>query len=435
MSEHTTSTASGNPDRPHDDEDISSRAFWSTTAEEREKTFARLRERGTVTWHPPMEDSLLDDPEDFGFWAVTTYDGLVEVTRRNEDFLSGPGILMESAPAEFVEAAQSIIAMDPPRHTKMRKLVSAAFTPKQMRRINDRIEANARKVVDNLVAVAEAGGGTVEFVAECAELLPMHNINDMMGVPEGDRQEANREMKVLVGWHDPELVGDTQEEVLGRMFQAIVSTHQLCTRLADERRQDPQDDLITALVQAEVDGEHLSDEDVAAFFCLLTIAGTDTTRQSTSHGLRALTDHPDQRAWLLADLEGRIPTAVEEIVRWATPIMTFRRTASRDLEFRGARITAGDKVVMFYSSANRDAARIDRPHELDLSRHPNPHVSFGGGGIHHCLGNQLARFQLRALFTELLTRVPAITAGEPELMPGNFFHVVKRMPAYVRGRR
>ncbi|MCD2189744.1 cytochrome P450 [Actinomycetospora soli] len=431
MTQHTTSTASGNPDRPHDVEDISSKAFWSATGEERERTFARLRARGTITWHPPMEDSLLDDPEDFGFWAVTTYDDLVEVTRRPDDFLSGPGILMESAPHEFVEAAQSIIGMDPPRHTKMRRLVSAAFTPKQMRRIDDRIAANARTVVDNLLERAEAGGGTAEFVAECAELLPMHNINDMMGVPDGDRQEANREMKVLVGWQDPELVGTTQEERLGRMFQAIVTTHQLCTRLANERREEPQDDLITALVEAEVDGEKLTDADIAAFFCLLTIAGTDTTRQSTSHGLRALTDHPDQRAWLLEDLENRVAPAVEEIVRWATPIMTFRRTAARDLEFRGQQVTAGDKVVMFYSSANRDETRIERPHELDLSRHPNPHVSFGGGGIHHCLGNQLARFQLRALFTELLTRAPHIAAGEPELMPGNFFHVVKRMPAHL----
>ncbi|HEY2225208.1 cytochrome P450 [Actinomycetospora sp.] len=431
MSEHVTSTASGNPDRPRDHEDISSRAFWASTADEREKTFARLRERGTITWHAPFEDSLLDDPEDFGFWAVTTYDDLVEVTRRPDDFLSGPGILMESLPPELVESAQSIIAMDPPRHTKMRKLVAAAFTPKQMRRINDRIEANARKVVDNLVEKASAGEGTTEFVAECAELLPMHNINDMMGVPDGDRQEANREMKVLVGWNDPELVGHSQEERVGRMFQAIVSTHQLCLRLADERRREPQEDLITALVQAEVDGEQLADEDIAAFFCLLTIAGTDTTRQSTSHGLRALTDHPDQRQWLLDDLENRIQPAVEEFVRWTTPIMTFRRTASHDLEFRGQQITQGDKVVMVYSSANRDESRIDRAHELDLSRSPNPHISFGGGGIHHCLGNQLARFQLRALFTELLTRAPQITAGEPELMPGNFFHVVKRMPAYL----
>jgi cytochrome P450 len=157
------------------------------------------------------------------------------------------------------------------------------------------------------------------------------------------------------------------------------------------------------------------------------VAGNDTTRQSLAHGLRALTIHPDQRKWFMEDLEGRAQTAVEELVRWATPIATFRRTASRDCELDGVQITKGDKLIMFYSSANRDEQAIERPHELDLSRSPNPHISFGGGGIHHCLGNQLARMQLRALFIELLTRCPDIEAAEPELSPGSFFHVVKRM--------
>ena len=429
--QHRTRTASGVADRHHDELDLSSRAFWSTSADVREKTFALLRERDTISWHAPFEDQLLEDPDDHGFWAVTRYDDLVEVTKRHTDFLSGPGILMESLPAELVEAAQSIIAMDPPRHTKLRRIVASAFTPKQMRRISDRIAANARDVVDNLVAKAGEGGGSCDFVAECAELLPMHNINDIMGVPEGERQRAAWEMKVGTGWNDPELVGDTREEVLTRMFQAMVYMHGLASSLAEQRRHEPTDDLISALAAAEVDGERLTDDEIGAFFVLLTIAGNDTTRQATSHALRGLTDFPEQRAWLLADLEGRLPDAVEEFVRWATPIMTFRRTAARDLEFRGRTITAGDKVVMFYSSANRDPSRIERPEEFDLSRHPNPHISFGGGGIHHCLGMQLARTQLRMLFTELLTRVPQITGGEPVLMPGNFFHVVKRMDAHL----
>jgi cytochrome P450 len=428
MTESVTSFASGTPDRPHDEVDVSSKAFWSTTADERERAFAVLRERGTITWHPPFEDQLLEVPDDHGFWAVTRYDDLVEVTKRHDDFLSGPGILMENLPPELVEAGQSIIGMDPPRHTKLRRLVAAAFTPKQVRRIEDRIKANATTVVDNLLAKIDEGGGTTDFVAECAEPLPMHNINDIMGVPDGDRQQAAHEAKVGTGWNDPELVGEGREQVLGRLFQALTYIHGLASSLAAQRREEPTDDLITALARAEVDGQQLTDEEIGAFFVLLTIAGNDTTRQSTSHGLRALTTHPEQRAWLLEDLEGRMPDAVEELVRWATPIMTFRRTAARDLEFRGQQVTAGDKLVMFYSSANRDASRIERPHELDLSRHPNPHISFGGGGIHHCLGNQLARFQLRALFTELLSRAPDLGAGEPELMPGNFFHVVKRMP-------
>ena len=426
-----TRTASGNPDRAYDGADLSSQGFWSTTtADEREETFALLRRERPVTWHRPFEDQLLDDPDDFGFWAVVTYADLKEVTRRHEDFLSGPGILMESLPAEFTEAGQSIIAMDPPRHTLMRRLVSTAFTPKQMRRIEHRIGENARIVVDNLFAKAEAApDGVVDFVAECAALLPMHNICDIMGVPHGERERAAHEASVGVAWNDPEVTGATREERLGRMFEAFTYLHTMATTAVAERRKQPEDDLLTALAEAEVEGEQLTDHEIGSFFVLLNVAGNDTTRQSTSLGLKALCDFPDQRAWLLDDLEGRVQTAMEELVRWATPIMTFRRTAAHDTELHGQEITAGDKLVMFYSSANRDETAIDRPNELDLSRKPNPHISFGGGGIHQCLGNQLARYQLRALFTELLTRAPKIAyVDEPVIAPSNFFHQVKRMP-------
>ena len=424
-----TRHASGNPDRPYDEIDVSTKAFWSATMDEREETFALLRERRPISWQRPFEDQLLQVPDDYGYWAITTHRHLVEVTKRPADFLSGPGILMENVPAELVESAQSIIGMDPPRHGKLRRLMSAAFTPKQMRRIEDQIKANATKVVANLIEKAKTSpDGWVDFVGECGGLLPMHNFNDMMGVPDGQRQRATHESMVLTAWNDPEYTGETKEEVLTAMFNAIVHMHELATQTVTDRRENPRDDLFTSLAQAEVDGDRLTDHEIGSFFVLLTIAGNDTTRQSLAHGLRALTTHPDQRAWLLADLENRVQTAGEEMVRWATPIMTFRRTAARDCELDGVQITEGDKLVMFYSSANRDEAAIDRAHELDLSRHPNPHISFGGGGIHHCLGNQLARFQIRALFIELLTRCPDIVAGEPELMPGNFFHVVKRLP-------
>ncbi|OLT40039.1 cytochrome [Saccharomonospora sp. CUA-673] len=431
MTRNVTRTASGNPDRPYDEVDLSSRAFWSTTMHERDESFAVLRQHRPVTWHRPFEEQLLDDPDDHGFWAIVTYQDLVEVTQRHEDFLSGPGILMESLPAELVESAQSIIGMDPPRHTKLRRLVASAFTPKQMRRIEGRIRANATTVVDNLLERGREQGGEVDFVSECAALLPMHNINDIVGVPDGERQKAAHEAAVGTGWNDPELVGEGREQVLMRLYQALSYMNELVASLAEQRRREPADDLLTALVQAEVDGERLTDQEISAFFALLTIAGNDTTRQSTSHALKALTDYPQQRAWLTADFDHRIPGAVEEFVRWATPIMTFRRTAARDLEFRGQHITAGDKVVLFYSSANRDETVFDHPHTFDLSRDPNPHVGFGGGGIHHCLGNQLARTQLRALYAELLRRAPDIEAGEPQLMPGNFFHSVKRLPCQL----
>ena len=425
----STRYASGNPDRRHDEIDLSSRAFWSTTADEREKSFAVLRGRRPISWQRPFEGQLLDAPEDYGYWAVTTHRHLVEVTRRPQDFLSGPGFLLENLPAELVEAGQSLLGMDPPRHTQMRRLIVSAFTPKQMGRIEGQIKANATRVVDNLIAKANASpDGWVDFVAECGGPLPMHNFSDMMGLPDGVRQEAARQMMVFAAWGDPEYVGETKDEVLTTMFNVLVYMHELSKEIVADRRVNPRDDLFTALAQAEVDGEKLTDYEIGSFFVLLTTAGNDTTRQSLAHGLRALTTHPDQRAWLTDDLDGRIRTAAEEIVRWATPVMTFRRTASRDCELDGVRITEGDKLVMFYSSANRDDRAIDRPHDLDLSRDPNPHIAFGGGGIHHCLGNQLARSQIRALYTELLTRCPDIVAGEPELMPGNFFHVVKRMP-------
>jgi cytochrome P450 len=198
--------------------------------------------------------------------------------------------------------------------------------------------------------------------------------------------------------------------------------------LAAERREHPGDDLFSSLVNAEVDGDRLADADVAAFFVLLSVAGNDTTRQTISHGMKALTDFPDQRAWLLEDFDNRIGTAVEEFSRWACPVMTFRRTAATDFEVGGQLIRAGEKVVMFYSSGNWDTEVFDHPERLDLSRSPNPHVSFGGGGVHFCLGAHVGRAQLRAIFGELLRQLPDIQAGDPVYAPGNFIHGIRSMP-------
>ena len=410
-------------ERPYDPADVSSLEFWSGTAKDRERVFAELRAHRPISWHRPVKNGMFEDPNDQGFWAVVRHADLVEVTRRPGDFLSGEGITFESIPKELLDSAQGFIAMDPPRHTKIRRLLASAFTPKQLARIDTHIVGNARGIVDDI-----AGKGEIDFVAEVAALVPMHNICDMIGIPAEHRRTVAYESQFADGWRDPRLLQGS--EPLARLFQTIVTVRAIADELIAARRAQPQDDLMTSLVQAEVDGERLSDDEIMSFFVLLIIAGNDTTRQSIAHGMKALTDFPEQRAWLMEDLDGRLPMAVEEIIRWATPIMTFRRTAAHDTELGGQHITAGDKVIMFYSSANMDTEVFDHPEQLDLSRHPNKHVAFGGGGIHHCLGAQLARRQIAATFRELLTRLPDIhTVGEPELGNGNFVHTVMSMTA------
>lgn len=410
-------------ERPYDPADLSSSEFWAATAKDREKVFAELRANRPISWHRPVQNGMFEDPNDQGFWAVVRHADLVEVTRRPGDFLSGKGITFESIPPELLDAAQGFIAMDPPRHTKIRRLMAAAFTPKQLARIDDHIVANSRRIVDDI-----ADKGEVDFVTEVASLVPMNNICDMVGIPEEHRRTVAYESQFADGWRDPRLLQGA--EPLARLAQTVMTVHGIAHELIAARRSKPEDDLMTALVQAEVDGERFTDDDISSIFALLIIAGNDTTRQSISHGMKALTDFPEQRAWLMEDLDGRLPLAVEEIIRYATPIMTFRRTAAHDTELGGHHITEGDKVIMFYSSANMDTEVFDHPEQLNLSRSPNKHVAFGGGGIHHCLGAQLARRQITATFRELLTRLPDIHAtGEPELGTGNFFHTVVSMTA------
>jgi cytochrome P450 len=415
-------TATAAAARAYDPIDLSSRGFWSTTAQERESSFSVLRAQRPVSWHPPVEDALMTDPDDPGYWALTRRDDIVAVSRNNEVFLSGKGVIFENVPEELLEASQSFLAMDPPRHTFLRKLVSAAFTPRQVRRIEDSIKANAKTIVEEL----KAAGSGADFVEQCAKELPIRTLSDMVGIPESDRERVARAADAMVSWADPVyLNGRNPMEVL---VDAQMYIHQVAFALAAERRERPGDDLFSSLVNSEVDGDRLADADIAAFFVLLAVAANDTTRQTTSHALKALTDFPDQRAYLLEDFDNRIGTAIEEFIRWASPVMTFRRTAATDFEVGGQTIHSGEKVVMFYSSGNWDTEVFEHPERLDLSRSPNPHVGFGGGGVHFCLGAHVARAQLRAIFGELLRQLPHIQAGEPVYVPGNFIHGIRSMP-------
>lgn len=408
--------------RGYDPVDLSSRAFWSGTAAERERSFAVLRSERPVSWHPPVEDALLNDPDDPGFWAVTRHADIVTVSRTNDVFLSGKGVQFENIPEEMLETTQSFLAMDPPRHTKLRKLATAAFTPRQIRRIEDSIKANAAAIVAEL----KAAGSGADFVEYCAKELPLRTLADMVGVPDSERAQVAHAADALVSTNDPVYLNG--RDPMAVMGENIMYLHQVAGALAAQRRENPGDDLFSSLVNAEVDGDRLTDAEVSAYFVLLAVAGNDTTRQTASHALRALTDFPAQRAWLVDDFDRRIGTSVEEFIRYATPVMTFRRTAATDYELGGQTIRAGDKVAMFYASGDWDPQVFEEPDRLDLSRDPNPHLGFGGGGQHYCLGTHVARAQLRALFGELLRELPQIEAGEPEFLAGSFIHGIRALP-------
>ncbi|UCZ62489.1 cytochrome P450 [Mycolicibacterium phocaicum] len=361
-------------------------------------------------------------PEDIpGYWAVVKHEHISEVSKRSDVFISGQGVTFENLPPDVLRGSQSILAMDAPDHTSIRKLIRAAFTPRQVRRIDEQIQANAREIIDSIAAKGQA-----DFVKEVSAVLPMRTVCDMIGIDRDEQPRVAHAAEIITGWNDPEVRGGRDRaEALAEVGWYLTK---LGRRIAKERRAEPRDDLMSALANVEVDGEQLNDVEISAFFTLLCVAGTDTTRQTATHAVRALTDFPGQRAWLAADFENRIGTAVEEMLRWSSPVMTFKRTCVQDYELAGQPITAGEKVVMFYASGNWDSDVFDKPNQFDLSRSPNPHLGFGGGGAHFCLGNQVARSQLRALFRELFTRIPDFEAQEPDLLAGNFIHGIKSMP-------
>ena len=410
-------------DHPLGDTDLGSPDFWDQPAKVRDESFAILRKEAPLSRHKAPPD-LLDVAEydDRPYWAIVRYEDIRTVSRDPETFCSGQGTQFGDAPPEMLEASQSFLAMDAPRHTKLRKLVQSAFTPRQVKRIEDGIRANAARIVDE---AGPTGGG--DFVEMIAQQLPLITISDMIGVPEADREKVVKAADTLVTVIDPDVSGDRPlVEVLG---EALWTLTEFAQGLAAEREKSPKDDLMTELVQAEVDGDKLTHAEIAAFFVLLSVAGNDTTRHTTSHAMRALTEYRDQWEFLKEDPDERLPTGVEEFVRWATPVLTFRRTATKDVEMHGKTIAEGDKVVLFYHSGNRDEDAWDDPWKFDPTRDPNRHVGFGGGGPHFCLGASLARTQLRAIFTELMTKLPDIEAGEPEMYRGGaFIHGVKRMP-------
>ncbi len=387
---------------------------------DREAIFAKLRAEKPVSWHEEPEFEAF--PKGPGYWSLVTYADVMHVSRNPELFISGRGTNIPDMPPEVTEFLGSMINMDAPKHTKMRLIVNRGFTPRSVARIEESVRSLAKDIVDRV-----ADKGEVDFVTEIAAALPLEIICQMMGIPPADYQFVFENTNILLGAGDPEY-GATIEAAFTAGWQLWNYAQELGAEVL--KHPEDHDDITSALMHAEVEGERLTAAEYGSFFVLLVAAGNETTRNAISHGLKALTDHPDQRKIWQDDVDGVAPTAVEEIVRWATPVIHFRRTATEDTIINGQEIKAGDKVVLWYSSANRDETVFDDPYRFDVRRTPNEHLGFGGGGPHFCLGANLARREIRVVFEELFRRLPDIeVTGEPEMLLSPFIHGIKRMRA------
>ncbi|MEN3269508.1 cytochrome P450 [Pseudonocardia sp.] len=396
--------------------------FWTLPIAERAAAFAALREREPVPFFTEPEQSFL--PRGAGYWALTKLDDLLVASRNPAVFTSGKGSTsIADFPPEFIEFFGSMIGMDDPRHARLRRIVSRGFTPKRLSALTNEVEQTARSIVDDVIDAGEC-----DAVPAISARLPLKIVCDMMGVPESQYEFVYSRSNIILGASDPDYVPDADNFVTA-LLQAAGELADLMRDLGRLRTANPRDDVTSALVNAEVDGERLTPDELASFFILLVVAGNETTRNAISWGLQLLTDHPDQRAAWLADIDGVTPTAVEEIVRLASPVIFMRRTLASDAVLGGQQMSAGDKVLLFYWAANRDPAHFTDPDRFDVRRSPNPHVGFGGPGPHFCLGAHLARREMSVMFRELLTRVPDIHAtAPPERLRSMFINGIKRLP-------
>ena len=408
------------PDVPLSDIDLGTWNFWVLDDDLRDGAFATLRREAPISFHEPLDTPGVQGGA--GHWAVTRFEDVWYASRHPHIFSSSPSITINDANPDISEYFGSMIVMDDPRHLRLRNIVSRAFTPKVVARTEASVRDRARRLVENMIT--KHPDGTAEVVAELAGPLPLQVICDMMGIPEDDHQLMFHWTNVILGFGDKDIAQDYEEFV-----KVATDIGAYATALAEDRRAKPREDLTSALVQAEVDGEKLTSAEIASFFILLVVAGNETTRNAISHGVLALTRYPDERARWWADYETLAPTAVEEIVRWASPVIYMRRTLTEDCELSGTKMAAGDKATLWYCSANRDEDKFADPWTFDVGRSPNPHAGFGGGGAHFCLGANLARREISVLFEEMHRQMPDLAATEePARLLSPFIHGIKRLP-------
>jgi methyl-branched lipid omega-hydroxylase len=402
--------------------DLSDNTFWGLPLADRAAAFAQLRAQDRPRFFAEPEVPFSEVGP--GYYALVRHADIVEASRRPDVFCSGRGATsIADLPVEFNEYFGSMINMDAPRHARLRRIVSHAFSPRMVAKFEEDVRRAAASVVDDLLAT-----GPCDFVPHVAARLPLKIICDMMGIPDDQYDMVLANTNIILSGADPEFMSEDLNEAVTQLLTAGQALADLVTSLALARAQEPADDVVSALVTANIDGEQLTSAELASFFILLVVAGNETTRNALSHALMLLTAYPEQRALLLADMENRIGGAVEEIVRYASPVIFMRRTLTRDYTMNGQDYREGDKVVLFYYSANRDEAVFADPERFDITRSPNPHVGFGGAGPHFCLGSHLARRELTVMLRELLTRLPGITAGEPDRLLSSFINGIKRLP-------
>ncbi|MEV4168781.1 cytochrome P450 [Nonomuraea sp. NPDC049709] len=408
------------------DLDLSQIPFWGLPQAERMEAFRKLRELDRPAFVPEQTVPFIGGGP--GYHALVRHADVTEASRNAAVFSSEPcSNSIPDMPRWLSVYFGSMINMDDPRHARLRRIVSRAFTPRILSKMEEDLARAAREIVDRAI---EEGPG--DFVTQVAARLPVRVICDMMGIPPKFHDMVLRRTNVILGNADSEYTGIAPEfgrinvaRGLVRLLHAGFSLNRLAARLGDERRRRPTGDLVSLLVNGE---ERLSSQELGSFFILLVVAGSETTRNAIAYGLKLFTDHPGQRELLLADFDGRIVGACDEIVRYATPVIQFRRTLTRDHEMNGTAYKKGDKVLLFYNSANRDESVFADPDTFDITRDPNPHVGFGGPGPHYCLGAHLARREMTVMFRELFTRLPDIRAvGEPDFLLSNFINGVKHL--------